>query len=158
MFLKACVNSNRTVMIVTNGEADWVERSCKRFMPSIYPLVASFRIISARAMYENTCPIQEWKVACFTAELTNHFFGDMTGRTRHIISIGDSHYERLAVQTMPSRLPLTKAKSVKFVEYPTILDMVRQLKLVSTYLSHLCTHPDHLDLILSREVLKGIPA
>ncbi|ETV70023.1 hypothetical protein H257_14382 [Aphanomyces astaci] len=155
-FLKACVDANRTVMIVTNGEADWVERSCKRFMPAIYPLVASFRIMSARAKYENTYPIEEWKVACFTSELTKHFVGDMTGRQRHIVSIGDSHYERQAVQMMPSCLPLTKSKSVKFVDYPSIPDMVRQLKLVSTYLSHLCTHPDHLDLILSREILRGV--
>ncbi|ETV94260.1 hypothetical protein, variant 4 [Aphanomyces invadans] len=155
-FLKSCVDSNRTVMIVTNGEADWVERSCKRFMLAIYPLVASFRIVSARAMYESSHPVEEWKVACFTSELTKHFFGDMSGRKRHIVSIGDSHYERQAVQRMSAFLPLAKTKSVKFIDLPSIPDMVRQLMLVSTYLSHLCTHPDHLDLILSREVLRGI--
>ncbi|KAF0718507.1 Aste57867_1651 [Aphanomyces stellatus] len=155
-FLHACADANRAVMIITNGEAGWVERSCKRFLPQILPLIESIRIVSARTLYEASCPIHEWKVAAFTSEMTKHFQSDFSGNTRHIVSIGDSHYERQAVQVLPRSIPLTKTKSVKFVEQPTVLDMVRQLKLVSTYLSHLCSHPEHLDLILSREVIRDV--
>ncbi|CAK4608706.1 hypothetical protein LEN26_003800 [Aphanomyces euteiches] len=156
IFLLACKDAHRTVWIVTNGEDGWVERSCKRFMPCLYPLVTSLRIVSARALYEAKCPMQEWKTACFVAELKQHFSSDVGCETRHIVSIGDSQYERQAIQVVPTRLPRTKTKSVKLVDQPTIVDMVRQLKLLSTYLSHLCSHPDHLDLILSREVLRDI--
>ena len=51
------------VVIITNAETGWVELSAKKFMPSLLPILAKTRVISARSTYEcqYSSPL-EWKV------------------------------------------------------------------------------------------------
>ena len=154
-FLASCIEANRACIIITNGEAGWVEASCARFMPSLLPLLSNIQIVSARTAFEATYPVDEWKVACFTSELAK-IMGHKSHAQQHIISIGDSHYERVALQAFSCKMPLAKTKSVKFVHVPSMEDLIRQVKLIQTYLGHLCTHPGHLDLILSHDLLRDV--
>ncbi|OQR92973.1 hypothetical protein ACHHYP_03029 [Achlya hypogyna] len=155
VFLAACIEANRTCIIITNGEAGWVEASCTRFMPSLLPLLSNLQIVSARTGFEHKYPIDEWKVACFTQELAK-IMGHKSHAQQHIISIGDSHYERVALQAFSCKMPLAKTKSVKFVHVPSMEDLIRQVKLIQTYLAHLCSHPGHLDLVLSHDLLREV--
>ncbi len=52
------------VVIITNAETGWVELSAKKFMPSLLPILAKTRVISARSTYESqyASPL-EWKVS-----------------------------------------------------------------------------------------------
>lgn len=52
------------VMIITNAETGWVELSCKRFMPDVFPHLADLDIYSARSNFESVNPDSpsEWKV------------------------------------------------------------------------------------------------
>jgi len=38
--------------IITNAAEGWVEFSCRKFMPSVEPVLKNITIISARARYE----------------------------------------------------------------------------------------------------------
>ena len=49
--LELSINKS-TTFIITNSEPGWVEYSCKRFFPLVYPLLSQLNIISARGLFE----------------------------------------------------------------------------------------------------------
>ena len=53
-----------SVVIITNAETGWVEMSCKKFMPRVFPLLGGMRILSARSAFEGRFPDSpsDWKV------------------------------------------------------------------------------------------------
>lgn len=53
--------------IITNAAEGWVEFSCRKFFPSVFPVLAKIKIISARARYERVFPgeVPKWKVHAF---------------------------------------------------------------------------------------------
>ena len=40
------------VVLVTNAECGWIELSCRKWMPSLYPHLEDVRLFSARSTYE----------------------------------------------------------------------------------------------------------
>merc|ERR1719336_3729973 len=64
-------------LIVTNGNATWVQDSARRYLPGLLPLLAQLRVVSARALYEDVYPNDPfmWKHAAFEHLLTKerHF-------------------------------------------------------------------------------------
>jgi hypothetical protein len=70
----------------------------------------------------------------------------------HVLGLGDQLVDRTALfRSSHDRT----AKSVKFVEHPTVDQLVRQLWLVSDVLPQLASWPHTLDLQLS--LVQGIP-
>merc|ERR550532_3221374 len=58
-------------ILVTNAEHGWIELSCQKFMPSLYPFLLDVKILSARSMYEHqgvASPF-EWKYLAFEHEI-----------------------------------------------------------------------------------------
>lgn len=55
------------VYIITNAADGWVEFSCRKFMPSCFPILAKIIIISARSRYESKFPgdVPKWKINAF---------------------------------------------------------------------------------------------
>lgn len=55
------------VYIITNAADGWVEFSCRKFMPSVFPILAKIIIISARSRYESKFPgdVPQWKINAF---------------------------------------------------------------------------------------------
>lgn len=53
--------------IITNAAEGWVEFSCKKFMPTVVPILSKINIISARARYESKYPtdVPQWKIHTF---------------------------------------------------------------------------------------------
>ena len=66
---------NKQVIIITNSDEGWVKYSAERWLPNLIPILANYRIISARTRYEKFYPNQPlcWKAAAFAHEANEHF-------------------------------------------------------------------------------------
>lgn len=145
-----------TVCIITNAETGWVELSCKKFLPRVMAHVERLPVFSARSTYEPAFPSlpSKWKLEAFS-----HRIGQLCEETspalaKNVISLGDSHAEREAVRTVTRDLPSVIAKSVKFVERPTLEQLMRQLQLVVRVFPMICDMRRDLDLALTVEALQ----
>lgn len=152
------------VHVITNAEHGWVELSARKFLPGTLEVLSCVRIVSARTCYEKDFPNQpkEWKVAAFRSELDCRFGSRMMldcdnlkqqQLPLNIVSFGDSIHEREALLVVSKELQGARAKSVKFVERPTIEQLQRQLELVHGYMDHINTYEGHLDLMLTVQLL-----
>lgn len=67
--------TNTQVIIITNSDEGWVKYSAERWLPNLIPILANYRIISARTRYEKFYPNQPlcWKAAAFAHEANEHF-------------------------------------------------------------------------------------
>lgn len=65
----------RQVIIITNSDDGWVKYSCERYIPRLLPVIARYRIVSARTQYECFYPSQPlcWKAAAFAHEVNECF-------------------------------------------------------------------------------------
>eukprot|EP01138_Halocafeteria_seosinensis_P001500 gb/GECG01001538.1/.p1 GENE.gb/GECG01001538.1/~~gb/GECG01001538.1/.p1 ORF type:complete len:253 (+),score=37.74 gb/GECG01001538.1/:1-759(+) len=143
------------VVIITNAQAGWVERSAERFMPSVLPYIRNLRVLSARSEFESLYPNQPlaWKVEAFHRELfVSSSNGKSEGR-RNVISLGDSRHERVAIHRVKSALPSALTKSIKFVEHPSIEQLTRQVDLVNHCMEEIVHHKGDLDLMLTIQLL-----
>ncbi|KAL7575955.1 hypothetical protein ACA910_000749 [Epithemia clementina (nom. ined.)] len=59
------------VLIITNSDEGWVKYSCERYCPKLLPVMANYKIVSARTRYERFYPGQPlcWKAAAFAHEV-----------------------------------------------------------------------------------------
>jgi hypothetical protein len=59
------------VILITNSDEGWVQFSAERYCPKLLPVVAKYRIVSARTRYEKFYPGQPlcWKAAAFAHEV-----------------------------------------------------------------------------------------
>jgi hypothetical protein len=59
------------VILITNSDEGWVQFSAERYCPKLVPVVAKYRIVSARTRYEKFYPGQPlcWKAAAFAHEV-----------------------------------------------------------------------------------------
>jgi len=140
------------VVVVTNAEKGWVELSCCRFLPEVYPLLEGVKVLSARSTFEPTCrlPVQ-WKKRAFRSEIDSFFKtweGHATGR--QVLSFGDSMAERTALIAATESLDCW-AKSVKFLERPSPEQLTKQLEMLNQLLVALTEHEGSLDLCLRFE-------
>eukprot|EP00928_Gymnodinium_smaydae_P002839 TRINITY_DN11038_c1_g1_i2.p1 TRINITY_DN11038_c1_g1~~TRINITY_DN11038_c1_g1_i2.p1 ORF type:complete len:435 (+),score=110.32 TRINITY_DN11038_c1_g1_i2:82-1305(+) len=139
------------VVVITNAESGWIEQSCCRFMPKLWPLLRDQRLVSARSTYEQqgyAAPL-DWKVLAFEAEVRRH--RELSGgrRLRSLVSIGDSSIEREALLTVTRALPDCRTKALKLVERPDPDQLVRELRLICGCLRRVARHDGDLDLSVS---------
>jgi hypothetical protein len=132
------------VLIVTNGIESWVENSASRFLPGLLPLLSRLQVTSARAWYETSHPGDPfmWKKQAFK-ELLCHRKGRLD-RMRdaeavhcddsiglNLVVIGDGHAEMEAAQNIGKVFrPNSLIKTVKFKEYPSVAELLGQLRRV----------------------------
>lgn len=150
-----------SVVIITNAETGWVELSCRKFLPRCLPLVSAIKVVSARSTFEALHPDSpsDWKVQAFFQEICSAYAGRRPDTRKNILSFGDSVHERAAVHRVTSNMgPLTRTKSIKFVERPTVEQLKRQVDLVASCLEEICRHDGHLDLMLTIQLLYNTPA
>merc|ERR1712224_21146 len=120
------------VVIVTNAETGWVEQSCEAFMPSLIGKLQRVDIVSARSTYEphGEREPSEWKRRAFVREV-EFFYGDRPKQQRNIISLGDSLHEQSALVFVTHGVENCCGKSLKFIERPTIHQMIYQHEFLS---------------------------
>lgn len=134
------------VYIITNATANWVESCAQQFLPNVVPLLKQVVILSARHLYEPHYPNEPgaWKRDAFK-HIPQH---------KHIISIGDSDYERHAVIDLCATLPHTFCKSVKFQVCPSLDQLVAELECISHNIPYIIAHEGHLDLSITVHQLR----
>jgi len=142
-----------TVVLVTNAERGWVELSCQKFLPSLYPFLESVNVLSARTTYGNAglSSPSEWKLQAFEKEI-QRIYGPVVPShlesRKNVLSFGDSMHEREALFRATADLPNCRCKSLKFVEQPEIGQLCMQHSLVSHNFDHVVHHNGNLDLCL----------
>lgn len=142
-----------TVVLVTNAERGWIELSCQKFMPTLYPALESVKLVSARTTYESctlTSPL-DWKLHAFESELMR-VFGSETitepERRKNVLSLGDSMHEREALLRATATMPNCRSKSLKFVERPDIGQICKQHSLITGCFDRIVHHDGNLDLCI----------
>jgi hypothetical protein len=139
------------VVIVTNAETGWIDLSCQRWLPTLYPTISRFECVSARSTWEPKglqSPF-DWKAMEFEKRIKDFY----SGRSwKNILSLSDSPHERQALHraTTPAVGPsrYCRAKTLKFMVRPTPQEIIAQLETVSGALEKLVNHNDSLDLAL----------
>jgi hypothetical protein len=138
------------VHIVTNAEHGWVQLSAEKFIPAVLPLLNQVTVLSARSTFEPSYPEAplKWKLCAFQHKLKV----SECKLPKNVISFGDSHVEREAVQHATRGLSNTKTKSIKFAERPSMEQLKKQLELVTNCFQYILTHDGDLDLMLTISV------
>lgn len=158
------------VFIVTAASHGWVELSCQIFFPSLFESALAHddvHIISARSWYmdkygEETLAMStsaDWKEAvlaiiaqeCFTSEEAAKC-NPMDG-SFNFISIGDSLAERHACHCAAQLIPFCVAKSIKFIDHPTIAQLQKQLEMTLCCFWHLSVTETSLDIHFNHKEL-----
>lgn len=138
------------VVLVTNAEAGWVELSCQKFMPLLYPFLQNVKILSARSTYEpqGIARPSEWKYWAFQNEIDKFYKAVSSDHRKNIISIGDSLYEREALIRVTEHLGNSCVKSLKLKTKPDLEQLLQQHQLVSSCLDDIVNHAGSLDVCI----------
>jgi hypothetical protein len=142
-----------TVVLVTNAERGWIELSCQKFMPTLYPMLESVKLLSARTTYESperSSPL-DWKIHAFNAEIQRVLGSEVLNcpmRRKNILSLGDGMHEREALLRTCSQRPNCRSKSLKFVERPDIGQICKQHTLITGCWDRIIHHDGNLDLCI----------
>jgi len=142
-----------TVVLVTNAERGWIELSCQKFMPTLYPTLENIKLMSARTTYETptvTSPL-DWKLKAFESEIQRVLSSETINapeRRKNILSLGDSMHEREALLRATANMPNCRSKSLKFVERPDISQLCKQHSLITGCFERIIHHDGNLDLCI----------
>jgi len=139
------------VVLVTNAESGWVELSCKKFMPSLYPSLHDVKILSARSTFEQRGVARpaEWKYCAFQCEIERFFRMFTAERRKNVISVGDSVHEREALIRVTERMSNSYVKAVKFTERPGVEQLLKEHQLMSRCMGDIVNHEGSLDLCIT---------
>lgn len=124
------------VMIITNGNATWVEESSNRFVPGLVPILKRITSMSAREHFEEAFPGDpfSWKRAAFRHVLDRRRQQNCQPPAAYeglnLIVLGDSPAEMEAAHyaTHMVRGRNTLVKTVKFKELPSVPELLGQLE------------------------------
>lgn len=141
-----CVGS---VVLVTNAAPGWIEETCQRFLPALWPTVQAMRRTSARFHFDglqNESPFL-WKRLAFRDEVDRHLKEFQHCPT--VLSVGDGPHERDALFFIygegKERYKFT-CKSLKLIDTPSLKHLNIQHSLLLHTLEDLLGHEGHLDL------------
>ena len=160
------------VYIVTNGQEDWVQLSAQLFMPRVAILLQNIPVLSARSAFEIYYPTnqahsqQNWKLLAFRFVVSTHMrrhslpcqfrncylncYQDLavvnTCIHTHLLSIGDSFFERTAAFQTADTYGCINSKCIKLAEQPTSEHLRHQLQLLTEALPYIVNHNAPLDL------------
>uniref|UniRef100_A0A7S3A6E8 Uncharacterized protein n=2 Tax=Rhodosorus marinus TaxID=101924 RepID=A0A7S3A6E8_9RHOD len=138
------------VCIITNADNGWVALCGERFFPRALSFIErkEIPVISARHLYESKYPTTptKWKEAAFAEHIAPwcHREEDM-----NVLVLGDGLSERLAAHAFAKNRTQARVKTVKFVEHPTIKELVQQLFLLETSFDYIWEHDGTFDIDLN---------
>lgn len=141
------------VIFVTNGEQNWVELSCEKFMPLLCACLSDIKIVSARSEWEPLVGLKpsEWKLHAFNREISV-FYEACADQVRNVVSIGDSQHERQALfDIMGRRQGWAKqchTKSLKLAVRPAVEQLTMEHDLLVGCFAQILSHEGDLDLCI----------
>jgi len=154
------------VVVITNAEQGWVEQTIRYLMPGLSDAMEMIQVVSARTEFEHHVGPDptRWKCAAFKRHIDSWLrsrrqWSDISKKelpVPHVMSIGDSLHERDAIHEAIeeiSHMNTFVAKSLKFLERPTIDQIVRQHELLLKKLEALLMHPHYFDLAIRDDEL-----
>ena len=132
--------------IITNSEKGWVEYSCKKFFPNLFPLLSKIQVISSRNKYEKMHPYNflMWKMEAFKSFI-NEYNYDINLPT-NIISIGDSIGDIEAGRSLEDKFKIYFIKTIKFIKFPGIEELKDQLGLVIDKFDYIVSMSKNLNI------------
>mmetsp|Transcript_82000 Transcript_82000/g.227359 ORF Transcript_82000/g.227359 Transcript_82000/m.227359 type:complete len:305 (+) Transcript_82000:137-1051(+) len=150
-------------MIVTNGNASWVQDSARRFMPGLLSTLEEIEVISARAKYEEMYPGDPfaWKREAFQTILERRRCKapdaeDRSSEDLNLVVLGDSPAEMEAAHLGSKVLGgSVLVKTVKFLEAPSVQQLLGQLNRICNDLEGLVNCSRSLSKRL--EQCRGVP-
>ncbi len=133
-----------SVYIVTNSENGWVDKSIKRYYPKLI-LNTKITVISARQYSEKDeiDPIK-WKSLAFDKLLSAY----PVFVTKHVVCIGDSDVERIAIKKSTSEMPLVISKIIKLCDKPDVDKVLDQFKYISENLSSIYSEKKEFEIAI----------
>jgi hypothetical protein len=138
------------VTLVTNAEAGWIELSCQKFMPSLWPSLGDVKLFSARSTYERQGVVSpfEWKYLAFESEIGGFYEGCEAHFEKNVVSFGDSAHEREALIRVTERMSNCRTKSLKLVERPEVDQLLKEHQLLADCMCSIVSHDGNLDLCI----------
>lgn len=138
-----------TVIIITNALLNWIDISLT-LLPNLSQLFKNkeIQLVSARGEYSHITKDPElWKKLAFKNELKK------ISEKKHInnvISMGDAEYEYFALINLyeQNKKDFKLLKSVKFIRYPSIIQIYSQVDSAIKFIFEVCKEPGQLDLEL----------
>ena len=137
------------VIIITNALLNWIDISLL-LLPNLSQLFKNkqIKIISARGEYSHINKDPEmWKKMAFKNELK---IINENKNINNIISFGDADYEYFALINLCENNVdnFRLLKSIKFIRYPTITQIYKQIDVTQKCIIEVCKNSTHLDLEL----------
>lgn len=146
------------IYIVTNANIKWI-KSCLNVLTSTRKVIMenNIRIVSARDIYSKTLSSPtEWKINTFRdilGNITNNLSADSNCNTiLNIISIGDAHYEYIALLNLDNYFKSNKKnvnyllKNIKFIEKPDFDILIDQIQIVKNNIESIVNKIGYVDL------------
>eukprot|EP00933_Yihiella_yeosuensis_P071216 TRINITY_DN79415_c0_g1_i1.p1 TRINITY_DN79415_c0_g1~~TRINITY_DN79415_c0_g1_i1.p1 ORF type:complete len:281 (+),score=44.28 TRINITY_DN79415_c0_g1_i1:66-908(+) len=128
-------------MIITNGNATWVQDSMRRFLPGLASTLDRIKVMSARAAYEASFPGDPyaWKRQAFKEIFAQRRDSGLHSQGVNLVVLGDSPAEIEAARHCTKVLNGTsQVKTVKFKEMPSVNELIGELKKVQQDLGKIC--------------------
>jgi len=145
-FIKSIQNYGKLI-IITNAQQNWVEKSSAKFFPRLSEEVSKMTVVSARDSYDQvTTDPMLWKYYTMDALLSMHLTVD---KDHHVISIGDSLAEKLAVQKATKDKENVYTKIIKFIDRPSSETLSQQHELVCICLKGICDESKAMDVSIT---------
>ena len=155
--LREAQDRSAYVVIVTNAEKGWVERSCKSWMPQVLPALEDCDVISARSQWEprGVRSPTGWKAQAFNEAISRFYSRYRQQSWKNVVSVGDARYEHDALQRVMGSVEGTKCrfKTVKFLERPNIVQLTLQIRFLKQGLNDIVEENSDLDLHFSPDLL-----
>ncbi|KAL4161332.1 hypothetical protein PRNP1_001887 [Phytophthora ramorum] len=159
------------VFIVTAASLPWVVASAEHFLPRVRQFLLDnqrqcesgeserVQVVSARDWYHLQVGAGgsqlEWKCATFEALCTHLKVQEVFDRLKRrtdLVSVGDARFEQQACVRMEMRAhEFLRSKTMKFVEQPTLDELLEQLKMTSVMYDRMCQYDSGLHLCVERK-------
>lgn len=137
------------VTIVTNARPGWIDHSGRTFVPGLLETLQKFgvHVVYAREAHdEEEVDPDAWKMSAFCNLVET---AGVPPNQVHLVSIGDSVFERNAAHFAARQFSIASIKTVKLIdpwEGPTVDQLRRQLEVLTDNLRQTCSQDCSLNL------------
>jgi hypothetical protein len=141
-------HENVIYCIVTNAAYEWITLCLNKIYCKLNTVIKknNIEIISAIDSYSHLLGDNPmlWKYCAFKEVVNKH-------KINNILGLGDNFNDRQALLLLKDDLNDSshKIKSIKFPEFPTTVDLQKQMELVRNVMATIIKHDGHLDLQLT---------
>jgi hypothetical protein len=136
------------IFIITNAEINWVKSCVEKYIPHCEEVLKSVKIISTvDEGFSKNKDVNTWKITAFENNLSSYFKEGV----HHLVSFGDSEYDRLASLHIKEQFPNVYVKNLKLQSKPSLEELIKQHEAIHKVFRDLCEYQGHYDILVSVE-------